>query len=294
MIVPLDIARFLDRAAIPPTDNTKEPSKWVVCTVTQVEELKTVIQILPIWLTTVSVYIMFSQMISFSVQQASSLDRHIGSNFRIPPGSMGTFLVLGALSFLPIYEKLLVPLFRKVTGHPQGLPPLRRIGIALLIGILGLVIAAEVEKRRVNVIRDHKVPLLDIVQGRIPMGFYWLIPQFAILGVVEFLIGVAQLNFFYREAPDSMKSVAASLYFTTISVGYYLSTALVKAVNRYTNSSGGWLYLQFNSGGLANYYYLLAVILSINLVIYLGCAHWYTHKKVDEKTHPSDEKDAVI
>lgn len=273
MIVPLDIARFLDRAAIPPTDNTKEPSKWVVCTVTQVEELKTVIQILPIWLTTVSVYIMFSQMISFSVQQASSLDRHIGSNFRIPPGSMGTFLVLGALSFLPIYEKLLVPLFRKVTGHPQGLPPLRRIGIALLIGILGLVIAAEVEKRRVNVIRDHKVPLLDIVQGRIPMGFYWLIPQFAILGVVEFLIGVAQLNFFYREAPDSMKSVAASLYFTTISVGYYLSTALVKAVNRYTNSSGGWLYLQFNSGGLANYYYLLAVILSINLVIYLGCAH---------------------
>lgn len=238
-------SRFLDKAAIKPDDDpAKEPSassNWEACTVTQVEELKTVIQILPIWFTTILVYIMFSQVISFSIQQTTSLDRHIGPHFRIPPGSMATFIVVSALIFIPIYETLLVPAFRRLTGHPQGLPPLKRIGAALFMAVLALVVAAQVEQKRVDVIRAHQVSLLDIVKGRVPMGFYWLVPQLAVLGVVEFLVGVAQLNFFYREAPDSMKSVAASLFYTTVSVGYFVSTGLVNAVNRYTRSYGGWL-----------------------------------------------------
>jgi hypothetical protein len=43
--------------------------------------------------------------------------------------------------------------------------------------------------------------------------------QFALLGVVEILLGVAQLRFLYRETPDSMRSLAISLTFTTIAIG---------------------------------------------------------------------------
>jgi hypothetical protein len=71
-----------------------------------------------------------------------------------------------------------------------------------------------------------------------------------------------------------------------------VSSALVSAVNSYTASIGGWLAEDFNHGGLKNYYYLLAVIMSIDLVIFVIFAHFYTYKKLEptrEAVNPEDQ-----
>ncbi|CAM6084574.1 unnamed protein product [Calypogeia fissa] len=287
--------RLFDKAAIVTEDSQRKNHKdnsWRVCTVTQVEEFKALVQILPIWATTISIYTFFSQGSGVAVQQSASLDRKLGPHFTIPAASAYLVLLLGALIFIPIWEYLLVPMIRKVTGHPRGLTPLKQIGLGLFLSIFSMLAAVLVEAKRVRVIRDNHVDLIHITEGLVPMSVFYLTPQFVILGVVEFLLGSALFPFYYSETPKSMKSVATALSFASISVGYFISTALVNAVNSATKGSGGWLAAEFYSGGLKKYYILLTVVATINFLVFAFFAYWYKYKEYysDEarKTFPHD------
>ncbi|CAM6086016.1 unnamed protein product [Calypogeia fissa] len=273
--------RCLDKAAIVTDEETHEPSGWELCPVTQVEDLKCVIQVIPFWICLILVFTLYAQVMGLGVQQANTLDRTFGS-ITIAPGNAVVSLMLAGLTFLYIYEKFLVPPLRKITGHPEGLSPLRKIGIALFLAVLAMVVGALVEDRRVRIIQEYSI--LEEEEIKVPMTILWLLPQFILLGFVEVLAGVALLHFFYRETPDNMRSLAVSLTFTTIAVGYFVSSALVSAVNSYSASSGGWLAGDFNKGGLTKYYYLLAAIVSLDLLIFLAFAHGYTYKKLHSST----------
>nr|GMC46716.1 protein NRT1/ PTR FAMILY 1.2-like [Ipomoea batatas] len=63
---------------------------WRLCRVDQVEELKALIRVIPIWMTGAIMSINANQS-SFAVLQASSMDRHIGPNLEIPAGSVTIF-----------------------------------------------------------------------------------------------------------------------------------------------------------------------------------------------------------
>lgn len=284
------VLRFLDKAATLPTNLTTQSGPWELCTVTQVEELKSVVQLLPVWATTITIYIMFSQIVSFSGQQALTMQRQVG-NLVIPPGSVVVFLLLGALIFVPIYEFLIVPVLRRFTGHPHGLTSLQRIGVGMFLAVFGLLSAALVEDKKVHVVLDHHISPLEILESQkpiIPMSCAWLIPQYAILGAVEFLVAVGMLQFFYTQCPDSMRTVATALFFSSVSVGYFLSTAVVDLVNKY---SGGWLEIQIYLGGLRKYYWLLTATVAVNFVAFLLASHWYTYKKLEKEPGRTEEPD---
>lgn len=68
---------------------------------------------------------------------------------------------------------------------------------------------------------------------------------------------------------------------------YFVSSALVSAVNSFSASSGGWLADDFNKGGLTKFYYLLAGIMSVDLLVFIAFAHFYTYKKLQEPTQES-------
>lgn len=94
-------------------------SPWKLCPVTQVEESKRVLHVLPIWLTTIIPYCCFAQIFSWTVVQCMTMDRHVGSSdFQIPFSSYSIFTFIFATITLPFYEPVFVPFLRRFTGKP--------------------------------------------------------------------------------------------------------------------------------------------------------------------------------
>ncbi|KAF8674868.1 hypothetical protein HU200_048001 [Digitaria exilis] len=95
-------SRFLDKAAIAPSDNESmvQMSPWRVCTVTQVEELKMLLSMSPTWGSFVIFYAVATQMQSTLVEQGMFMDNHVGS-FAIPPASMPIVSVCSFLIWSP-------------------------------------------------------------------------------------------------------------------------------------------------------------------------------------------------
>jgi peptide/histidine transporter 3/4 len=286
--------RCLDKAAIVTVEERHErASKWVLCTVTQVEDLKCVVQIIPIWLCMILVFTLYAQVMGVGVHQASTLDLNLGI-FTAAPGNAAVFLMLSGLAYVAIDKYFITPFLRRITSHPEGLSPLKKIGVAVFLAIMAMIVAANVEARRVRIYEESTRSDLEDMEVKVPMSVLWLIPQFTLLGFVEILLGVGQLHLLYRETPDSMRSLAISLTFTTIAVGYFVSTALVNTVNSYTASTGGWLADEFNTGGLKKYYYLLAVIMSVDLLIFTLFAQFYKYKELHPTSQAVDPEDQLL
>ena len=74
-------------------------------------------RLLPIWATTIIFWTVYAQMITFSVQQAMTMDRFIG-NFKIPAGSLTVFFVAAILITLAVYDRFVMPLWKKWKGSP--------------------------------------------------------------------------------------------------------------------------------------------------------------------------------
>lgn len=79
-------SRFLDKAAIKEEDDnvSSHASRWRLCTVHQIEELKSLLRMAPIWTTTILVSTVIVQQGTFSVQQARSMNRFEHSRLFTP------------------------------------------------------------------------------------------------------------------------------------------------------------------------------------------------------------------
>eukprot|EP01018_Ginkgo_biloba_P013802 Gb_25158 [translate_table: standard] len=272
---------FLDKAAIvnPSMGNTVHPNPWTLSTVTNVEEVKMVIRMLPIWATTIMFWTIYAQMTTFSVEQATTMDRHIGKSFQIPPASLTVFFVGSILISIPIYDRLLIPLARRFTGLVQGITTLQRIGVGLVFSALAMVSAAAIEIKRLKVARDHG--LQDKPHATLPLSVFWLIPQFFFVGAGEAFTYIGQLDFFIRESPEGMKTMSTGLFLSTLALGFFFSSFLVSIVDKVTthgHSKYGWLADNLNRAKLYDFYWLLALLSVLNFIIYLICANWYVYK----------------
>nr|XP_043637425.1 protein NRT1/ PTR FAMILY 8.3-like [Erigeron canadensis] len=256
--------RFLDKAAVmEDPELTEINDRWKLCTVTQVEELKTFLRVFPVWASTIALSLSLAQQSTFFLAQSKILDRHLGPNFMIPPGSMQVFAVINAFVTVPIYEKLVVPVLQKTTNHHRGFTALQRMGIGLFISIFSLASAAAVEHMR----RTHYPSGLSV---------FWLVPQFFILGGAESFTYVGQLEFFYDEATDGMKSVCGALFLSEIGIGSWVNSALVKIVEKATGTGhNGWLRDDLNESKLDYYYLILSGISTVNLFVYIWVARRY-------------------
>ena len=98
-------------------NGTFRVNPWKLCPSTRVEEVKKMIRLLPIWATTIIFWTTYAQMITFSVEQATTMERTIG-NFQIPAGSLTVFFVAAILITLAIYDRLVMPLWKKLKEKP--------------------------------------------------------------------------------------------------------------------------------------------------------------------------------
>lgn len=269
----------MDKAAIKPSempDGIGEVNKWNMPTLTDVEEVKLVLRMLPIWATNIMFWTVYAQMTTFSVSQATTMDRHIGKSFQIPAASLTVFFVGSILLTVPVYDKVVVPLTRKLLKNPQGLTPLQRIGVGLVLSLLAMVSAALTEIKRLRAARSHG--LTDDPTAVIPLSVFWLVPQFFFVGSGEAFTYIGQLDFFLRECPKGMKTMSTGLFLSTLSLGFFFSSLLVTIVHKVTGSKKPWLADNLNQGKLYDFYWLLAILSALNFLIFLVCAKWYVYK----------------
>ncbi|CAO2150003.1 unnamed protein product [Urochloa humidicola] len=288
-----DQLRFLDRAAVlTPGDvvaDSGDPDLWRVSTVHRVEELKSIVRMLPLWAASITLIAAASHNFTFAIQQARTMDRHLTPSFQIPPATMIIFTTLTMLVSLALYDRAFVPLARRYTGRRSGITYFQRMGAGFAVSVLGVMAGALVETRRRGVAAGNG--LLDKPGAVVPMSVFWLVPQYALHGMSDALSTVAHMEFLYDQSPESMRSSAAALFWVAGSLGNYLGTVLVTVVQ--SASGGVWLQDNINRGRLDYYYWLVTFLLVLNLAYYIACFHFYTLKTFevdagDEVQRPRD------
>jgi solute carrier family 15 (peptide/histidine transporter), member 3/4 len=265
--------RCLDKAAIvTPSDIhlsgfTTNPNPWRLCTVTQVEELKILVRMLPMWATSIVYFVVYSQCSSVFIEQGMVLDKQIGC-FSIPPASLSTFDVISVLAWIPIYDKILIPAARRFTGKERGFTQLQRMGIGLLLSIISMISATLVEIKQLEI--AHELNLLH-EKCKIPMSILWQIPQYSLVGASEVFNYVGLIEFFYDQSPDSMKSLCTAFSLLAGSLGSYLSSFILTLVTYYTTRGGepGWIPDNLIEGHLDRFFWLIAGISMFNFVVFV-------------------------
>ncbi|XP_062222330.1 protein NRT1/ PTR FAMILY 8.3-like [Phragmites australis] len=266
---------FLDKAAIISESDLEEISEevgssWKLCTVTQVEELKILLRLLPVWTTSIIVSAAYSQMNTTFIQQGSAMDMSILS-VPVPAASMGSFEVVCVLTWVLLYSKVIVPALRGLSGGDGEPSQLQRMGAGRLLMALTMAVAALVEMKR-----------LDSAARAEAIGIAWQIPQYFFLAGAEVFCYIAQLEFFYTEAPDTMKSTCTSLALLTIALGSYMSSLIYAIVAAFTATaeSPGWISDDLNQGHLDYFFWTMAAMCTLNLVVYSSFAKNYKLKTV--------------
>ncbi|KAL1099038.1 hypothetical protein V6Z11_D05G137400 [Gossypium hirsutum] len=256
VVAPTDKLRFLNKACIiknPEQDIALDGSAanpWSLCTVEQVEELKALIKVLPLWSTGIIMSINLSQN-SFPVLQASSMDRHLTKKFQIPAGSYGMFNIISLALWVIFYDRAILPMASKIK------------------------VSAIVENaRRKEAIRSG---FQNNPTAVVKMSAMWLVPQFCLNGFAEAFTAIGQTEFFYSELPKSMSSIAAALFGLGLAVANVLASVVVSIIDDITSKGGkeSWVSSNINKGRIDNYYWVLAILSFINLFYYFLCAWAY-------------------
>ncbi|CAL0306038.1 unnamed protein product [Lupinus luteus] len=269
--------KFFDKAAIIENEGNivEKNNPWKLASVTQVEELKLIINMIPIWLLSLPFGVCASQTSTFFIKQGVIMDRKLGNGFEIPPASVFSICAIGMIVSVALYDKIIVPLLRKITGNERGIDLLPRIGVGMFFSVITMVVAALVEKKRLDVV--EKNPL----QGSLSMSVFWLAPQYLIIGFGDGFALVGLQEYFYDQVPDSMKGIGIALYLSVIGAANFVSSFLITIVDQITSKSGNsWFGKDLNTSRLDKFYYLLATITAIDVAIFAFFARRYTYKTV--------------
>ncbi|KAL3636294.1 hypothetical protein CASFOL_020841 [Castilleja foliolosa] len=260
-----------------PTPEAEPTFSFLKCSAKQIEEVKIVLKILPIFACTIILNCCLAQLSTFSVQQAATMDTTIGS-FKVPPASLPVFPVVFIMILAPIYDHLIIPFARRVNKSEMGVTHLQRIGVGLVLSIIAMIIAALVEIKRKRVATENN--MLGSKEA-LPVTFLWIAFQYLFLGSADLFTLAGLLEFFFTEAPFSMRSLATSLCWASLAMGYYLSTVIVSIVNGVTGRSDHIAWLSggsINDYHLERFYWLMCVLGVLNFLHYLFWAMKYKYR----------------
>ncbi|KAK9146192.1 hypothetical protein Sjap_006095 [Stephania japonica] len=263
--------RFLDKAAV----RVGEDTRWMLCSVTQVEETKQVLRMIPILAAIFVPSTMVAQANTLFVKQGTILDKHIGS-FEIPPASLHVFLTILILISIAIYDCFFVKVMKKWTRNPRGITLLQRMGVGLVLHVVVMVIASITESKRLRFTKHHGV----VENGEVPLTIFVLVPQFILMGMADAVLEGGKMEFFYDQAPESMKSWGASLFPISLGMGSFLSSIILSTVSNITKKHcrEGWILDNLNASHLDYYYAFLAMLSFLNLMFFIVVARIYVYK----------------
>ncbi|MQL76033.1 hypothetical protein Taro_008423 [Colocasia esculenta] len=279
--------RCLNRAAVKTEGDTNSDGSvakpWRLCTVKQVEDLKTILRILPLWSTSIFLSVSIGIQGSLTVLQALTVDRSLGPRFSVPAGSlMVTTLVATALS-LSLLDRCFFPAWRKLVREKNP-TPLQRVGLGHVLNAVAMAASALVERRRMRAVRTHHLAA-GSPGSVVPMSVLWLLPPLLVVGVGEAMHFPGQVALYYQEFPAALRSSATGMIALIVALGFYLSTAVIDLVRKVTD----WLPDDVSTSKLDRMYWLLAAGGMLNFGAYLVCASVYKYRSVPEEVGSKEE-----
>jgi solute carrier family 15 (peptide/histidine transporter), member 3/4 len=294
-----DDFRWLDKAALQLEgdlaggEDEEAVNPWRLCTVTQVEEVKILLRLLPVPACTVMLSVVLTEFLTLSVQQAYTLNTRVAA-LHLPVTCMPVFPCLAIFLILALYYQTFAPLARRLTGHPHGASQLQRVGLGLFFSILSVAWAGLFERYRRGYAVRHGY--LGLFLTPMPdLSAYWLLIQYCLIGVAEVFCLVALLEFLYQEAPDAMRSVGSAYAAVAGGLGCFVASAINTAVDAATRDDEegrpSWLAQNINVGRFDYLYWLLAVLSTVNLLIFVFFAKRYKYRvRVDVPTTVAVDK----
>lgn len=284
--------RFLDKATIinDVEASSKVKNPWRLCSVNQVEEVKLVLRLIPIWLTCLMFPVVQTLLNTYFTKQGSTLIRTVrsSSHFEIPPASLQGFVTFTVLITIPIYDRIFIPITRKLTAQPSGITVLQRIVAGLFLSVVNMVVAGLVEKKRISVAKEYN--LLDKPNSVVPMRIWWLLPQYVLCGLSDAFTFIGLQELFYDQMPDAMRSVGAAANISITGVGNFVGNAIISVVQGVSSRYGGeWLVDNINRAHLHYFYWMLAGLSALNLCAYVWVANGFVYKRVEVEEAPGDQ-----
>ncbi|KAK1312563.1 Nitrate excretion transporter 1 [Acorus calamus] len=271
--------RFFNRAAIQVKGDTNPDGTvakpWRLATVEQVEDLKALIKIFPLWSSSPLLSITIGIQLSMTILQALKMDRHIGGTFSIPPGSVSIGSLASVALTLPLLDRAVYPAFQRYMGRAPN--PLQRIGAGHILNFIGMAGSALVERARLRSGPAHLTSVL------------WLLPPLVVTGVGEALHFPGQVGLYYQEFPEALRGTSTAMISLIVAIGFYMSTAVVGLVRRTT----GWLPDNIDAGRVDKVYWMLAVVGMINFCYYVVCARLYKYQNKNKEEVGSEASDAL-
>lgn len=219
---------------------------------------------------------------TFSVLEASIMNRRIAPNFEIPAASMSTFLVLSSVFMLIFYDRVIVPSASKLRRSPTRLRVKQKMGIGLIATCLSASSLAIVEGKRRKMAIDEGFS--DFPQGVVKMSVMWLLPRQIFDGFAEAFNGVGQNEFYISELPQSMSSIASTLSGLGLSCGSVLASLILSVVQSVTKGEGkeSWVSSNINKGHYDYYYWVIFGFMLVNFMGYVYFCKVYGPCKGEE------------
>ncbi|CAO2818643.1 unnamed protein product [Amaranthus hypochondriacus] len=283
-----DQFRCLDKAAIITNEDKTNPdgsstNPWKLCSIQQVEQVKCVIRVLPIWVSGIIYYVSIVNINNYTVFQALQSNRSLGVNhFQVPAASYAIFPMLAMTIWIPIYDRIIVPKLRKITGKENGITVLQKIGIGLVLIVITLILSGFVEnRRRVEALSKPNLGI-DPKRGVISsVSAMWLVLPLSVSGLSEAFAMIGLVEFYYKQFPENMRSIGGAFLFCGLALSSYLSSFLQSIVGKMSTGSnkGSWLKDDLNKGRLDYFYYLIGGVQLVNFLYFVVCAKWYRYRE---------------
>ncbi|KAL2543567.1 Protein NRT1/PTR FAMILY 1.2 [Forsythia ovata] len=288
LVFPSDKLRFLNKACIVKdtekdlTPDGKSADSWSLCTVDQIEELKSLISVIPIWSTGMIMSINICQN-SFPVLQATSMNRTIGSGFKIPAGSFVMFTVISVILWIALYDRVFLPMASRIKRKRVYICTTKRMGSGIFLSFMAMMVTAVVENIRRSLAIQEGYE--EKPQAIVHLSAMWLVPQYCLSGFAEAVNAIAQNEFYFSEFPRSMSSIASTLNGLGMSVANMLASFILSSVDNLTKRGGNesWISSNINKGHYDYYYLVLAGLSMANFIYFLVCSRAYGPCKEERK-----------
>ncbi|CDP06505.1 unnamed protein product [Coffea canephora] len=288
---PLPRTRFLrclDKAALVLPDQSLEQqqnNRWRLCTVTEVEATKLIIDLIPMAISFIFLGLLSSLGYTYFIEQAKNMNHKVGS-LAIPLTIFFWFYIQAKMYFPALYFS--------VSGlfcgfNTRTVAPVIGIMVSMVLGALCCVTAAKVESHRLHVVKSHG--LLDKPDERIPLSVFWLLPQFILLGAVEGMFEISAAAFFDLYFTPALNRYMLLFGCVVHGLGCIGSILSVYAVGKVSERGGmpSWFQDTLNKSRLDNYYWFLCCLCAINLVLYVVIRFWYAWRSTDAQDQDDSE-----
>ena len=162
-------------------------------------------------------WVAYFQITTNLVSQAGTMETH-----SIPNDIMSNISTLCVVTFVPIFDRFVYPLFRK---HDYAFPPITKITCGFILLSVAMAYSAFVQQLIYQSPPCFERPLAsDCREGKIPNQIHVAVqtPAYIFIAFSEILAVITGYEYAFTKAPLSMKSFVLALFLGTISLGAVL------------------------------------------------------------------------